>query len=140
MARLSLLIAILLITTILVVACGGSQSTTTPPATTNSTATATTWGELSIVGALSFSDNCARCHGPQGAGGIGPPNIGPSLKSFGTAQSLFDYISTRMPQLSPGSLSDSTYLQILAFVLIESGFVESGAISDENNLVSVILE
>ncbi|MFC1865881.1 c-type cytochrome [Chloroflexota bacterium] len=140
MTRSLLLITVLLTTVMMVVSCGGSQSTTTPPQNTNSTATATTWGELSIAGAQSFSANCARCHGQEGAGGIGPPNIGPSLKSFGAAQSLFDYISTRMPQFSPGSLSASTYLRILTFILTESEFVESSDIAEENNLVSVILE
>jgi hypothetical protein len=45
-----------------------------------------------------------------------------------------------MPQSAPGSLSSSTYQQILAFMLIQSGFLEPEAIFDENDLVNVTLE
>ena len=92
------------------------------------------------MGAQSFSGICALCHGPEGGGGIGPAIISTTLKSFGTAQKLFDYISTQMPQSSPGSLSSSAYLQIMAYMLIESGFVQPEDIFDAGNLANVSLD
>ncbi len=71
---------------------------------------------------------------------IGPAIIGPSLQFFGTAWELLAYISTQMPQDGPGSLSIGEYQQLLAFMLVLSGFVEPEAIFDENDLVNMILE
>jgi len=119
-----------------------TTTTTTPPAMTTTTTTATptmTWGELAARGFQSFSNNCAPCHGLDGGGDFGPPIIGSSLKRFETAQQLFDFISTQMPQDGPGSLSVSNYLRILAFMLTESGFVLPEVIFDTNNLANVIL-
>ncbi len=116
--------------------------TTTTPATSVTTTTATltmTWGELANRGRGSFLGNCAPCHGDDGKGSSAPQNIGPNLRSYGTAQILLDYISTQMPQDGPGSLSDSHYLRILVFILTESGFVLPEAIFDADNLSNVIL-
>lgn len=154
----TLLLVALLLALLLIASCGGAQltttlttttstslttttPTTTPITTTTTTATTptTTWDELAISGSQSFSINCAVCHGPEGAGGFGPAIIGPSLKSFETAQRLFSFISSWMPQSSPGSLPGSTYLQILAFMLIESEFVQPEDVFDSDNLANVIL-
>jgi len=98
-----------------------------------------TWGELAVSGSRSFSVNCAVCHGPEGAGGFGPAIIGPSLKSFETAKRLLSFISSWMPQSAPGSLPGSTYQQILAFMLVESEFVQPEDVYDGGNLGNVIL-
>ena len=143
----------LLIIILLVVSCGSAQTptttttptppttttTTTIPTTTTTTPT-TTWGELAIRGTQTFSNICSSCHGPEGGGDIGPAIIGTALRSFGTAQRLFDYISTEMPQDGPGGLSGSSYLRILAFMLIESGFVQPEDIFDAGNLANVSLD
>jgi hypothetical protein len=124
-------------------------TTTTPPPTVTLTTTtpspATTWGELATSGAGSFSINCAPCHGPDGGGGLmGSPAIisggRTTLTRYETAWRLLAYISSWMPKSAPGSLSSSTYQQILAFILTKSGFVQPEAIFDEMDLVSVILE
>jgi len=116
---------------------------TTPPITTTPTTTTTTstttWDELAIRGANTFSSICASCHGSEGGGDYGPAIIGTSLRGFGTAQRLFDYISTQMPQDGPGSLSGASYLRILAFMLTESGFVQPEDIFDAGNLANVLL-
>lgn len=121
-------------------------TTITPPTTTIVTTTpTTTWSELASRGAVPFSINCAPCHGPDGQGGLmGTPAIilggRTTLTRYGTAWKLLAYISSWMPKSAPGSLSSSTYQQILAFMLIQSGFLEPEAIFDENDLVNVILE
>jgi len=113
--------------------------TTTPPSTTTTTATIT-WGELAISAARTFSSNCAPCHGDNGeGGGEAPANIGPTLRSFITAQRLFNFISTAAPMDLPGCLSKLRYQQILAFMLIESNFIQPEAIFDEGNLANVLL-
>jgi cytochrome c5 len=113
-------------------------TTTTTPATTTPMAT---WGELAERGAQTFSGDCGICHYPGGGGGDeGPIIIGTTLRSFGTAQRLFNYISTRMPRNDPGSLSGADYLRVLAFMITESGFVQAEDIFDAENLPNVIME
>ena len=106
------------------------------PTPTTTVVPTTTWGEVARRSAF---DICADCHGAEGEGDYGPAIIGTALKSYGTAQRLFDYISTEMPQDRPGRLSGSTYLQILAYILIESGFIQSEDIFDAGNLADVPL-
>ena len=160
-------ITALLIIMILVVSCAGRQSTTTktttplttsiPPSTTTTNQTTpasttpgttittpllttTTWGEKAKdndFGVCGF-----RCHGEAGEGDIAPAIIGSNanLNRFETAQSLLDYISTEMPQDEPGSLSNDSYIRIMAYLLIVNGFIYPETIFDDNDLVNVILE
>jgi len=109
------------------------------PLTTTTTPT-DTWGELAKKGKGDFTI-CADCHGPEGEGGGNAPQIigNKTLYYFETAQRLFDFISNNMPQDAPGQLSDSTYLRILAFLLIEDDFVQSEDIFDAGNLDNVTL-
>ena len=83
-----------------------------------------------------------RCHGDAGEGDIGPAIIGSNsnLNRFETALSLLNYISTEMPQDEPGSLSNDSYLRIVAYLLVVNGFIQPEAIYDENELFNVILE
>jgi hypothetical protein len=113
--------------------------TTTPPTTTPPLTTAT-WGELAARGAGAFSSICAACHGVNGGGGSGPEIIGTSLRVYRNAWRLLAFISTAMPWDGPGSLSITSYTRILAFMLIESGFVQPEVIFNESDLVNVILE
>jgi hypothetical protein len=77
-------------------------------------------------GALTYENECSRCHRIDLGGG----NDAPSLKEQRFTQdfagkdlkALFTKISTTMPQGSPGSLADSVYLDVLAHVLKENGF------------------
>ena len=125
-----------------------TQTTTAPPTTSitppttaiTTTIPTTTWGELATRGAGSFSSNCAPCHGPDGQGDFGPAIIGTPLTRWETAWSLLAFISTNMPQDGPGSLSVTAYQRILAYLLVQSGFVAPEAIFDENDLVNVLIE
>jgi hypothetical protein len=107
---------------------------TTPINIGNFTAIPTsTWGELAMKGKNYFI-LCAGCHGKEGRVGSNVPSIIGATLKLGSALRLFDYISINIPQDSPGLLSKSTYLQILAFILIESDFVQSKDRFDLNDL------
>lgn len=82
-----------------------------------------TIGELADVGAKTFSDRCARCHGAQGQGIIGPALIGATanLTKFQTADGIYSYISLAMPMDAPGTLTTDEYTQVLGFLLVKNG-------------------
>ena len=125
-------------------ACSTSTTTTatgtpTPPPTTTSTSTLTgTWGGLVTSGAQYFSSKCAVCHGLEGAGGPAKAIIGPSLKSFETAQGLLDNIQTTMPP-NAVSLPGQWYLNILSYMLVGSEFVHPEDIFNSDDLANVFL-
>lgn len=85
---------------------------------------------------------CAKCHGEQGQGLIGPPVIGSDarLGSYETAQGLLDYISTTMPQNKPGSLSDAEYRKVLAYLLASNDFLPKGQTLDEATLSDIAVK
>lgn len=72
-------------------------------------------------GAISFTNNCARCHG----GTTNDGEEGRSLagerfwKSFreSSVDHLLDYVSRNMPNGAGGTLSPSTYADLVAFIL-----------------------
>jgi mono/diheme cytochrome c family protein len=82
-----------------------------------------------------FLANCARCHGDQGQGNIGPPLIGErhGLRGYATAQGLFDYVSRTMPFDAAGSLPEQTYWDILAFILTNDGYLPEGTVLGPEN-------
>lgn len=70
-----------------------------------------------------YGDECAECH--DGADVDGPPLKGPQFVDRwreDTLDGLFDFIKARMPQHSPGSLSDRAYVDILTHLLRESSY------------------
>jgi len=80
-------------------------------------------------GAL-YSQNCARCHGPDLTGGETAPALASSeFKENWSGLSvddLFERIKISMPQDNPGSLSRQQTADILAFVLSRGGFPAGG--------------
>jgi len=116
------------------------DSPPTPTTTTTTTTLTNTWGEIANKGKGDFMI-CGDCHGTQGEGGGNAPQIigNRILKYFETAQTLFDFISTNMPQDAPGQLGESSYLRILAFLLVENDLVQSDDIFDAGNLANVTL-
>ena len=77
-------------------------------------------------GQAEYNERCSQCHGGN-LGGIGttPALIGGAFMGHWNASSigdLFGLTRTTMPQGSPGSLADQTYLDILAFVLRANEF------------------
>ena len=73
-----------------------------------------------------YSERCAKCHGPDLAGGeMAPALAGADFKSNWSGLSvddLFERIKISMPQDNPGGLSRQQTADILAFVLSRGGF------------------
>jgi len=80
-------------------------------------------------GALAYYQNCAMCHGPnldgQSAGYSGPALKG---KDFADpsydfhVSDIFNFVSKQMPAATPGSLSHTQDVQIMAFILQQNGY------------------
>lgn len=73
-----------------------------------------------------YNRYCQECHGSDLTGGLigGAPLAGFVFRQkWGgrSLASLFAYMSTQMPQGSPGSLSDQQYADLLALVLSKNG-------------------
>jgi len=88
-------------------------------------------------GAMSFGQSCAGCHALTAEGRA--PLVGDAFwKSFQqkTVGELLEFVSTYMPNGTPGSLSKSTYADIVALMLKSNGFragkteLEPSAIGD----------
>ena len=63
---------------------------------------------------------CAGCHGPELAGGRGPPLRGAMFMQnwqHKTARKLYSKILTTMPSSAPGTLSSKTALDVTMYVL-----------------------
>jgi mono/diheme cytochrome c family protein len=78
-------------------------------------------------GKASYTHSCETCHGSELDNGDfgGPPLRGASFHSHwdsGSAGALFAYLKATMPPDNPGGLNDSTYADILAFVLQGNGY------------------
>jgi len=74
-------------------------------------------------GQMAFGPNCSGCHVLAAEGKA--PLAGDSFwKSFSqkTVGDLLDYVSTNMPNGTPGSLNGSTYADIVALILKSNGF------------------
>jgi mono/diheme cytochrome c family protein len=74
-------------------------------------------------GGAVFEERCANCH--VGTCTDGPPLFGPQFLDRwreDTLEYLYTKISKEMPQNSPGSLAERTYLDILAYVLHDNRF------------------
>ena len=74
-------------------------------------------------GMTAFGQSCAGCHALAAEGKA--PLVGePFWKSFAqkTVGDLLEYVSANMPNGTPGSLSESTYRDIVALMLKSNGF------------------
>jgi mono/diheme cytochrome c family protein len=98
--------------------------------------------QLSQAGKTVYATSCIRCHGDKGQGVTGPAVIGPSanLGKYATAKALLTYISTIMPASAPGSLPLQSYLQLLAYLLVENKVVAPGTMLDSAQLDNIKLE
>ena len=120
-------------------ACSGKSASTNFTTTTTGAITA---GYLAASGQTLFATYCAKCHGANGQGVIGPAVIGSgaALSKYHTAQGLLDFIDTTMPFDAPGSLAHVQYLDLLAFLLVHNNDMTSGAAFSESGLASVTLK
>jgi len=76
--------------------------------------------EQATRGNTAYDANCGMCHRADLGGGQGRALVGRKFfDSWGedTLDSLFAVIRERMPENRPGSLDESTYLDILAYIL-----------------------
>ena len=76
-----------------------------------------------IRGDGQFAEHCAKCH--EGTCTDGPPLFGPQFLDRwreDTLDNLFTNIRTRMPRDDPGSLTENTYLDVLAHILQTNRF------------------
>src|SRR5580700_7616744 len=76
------------------------------------------------AGQKDYRVNCAPCHGNALNGGAGPALAGAGFMSaWGpkSARELYQYISTSMPAGNPGTLGQSSYTAITAFILQFNG-------------------
>lgn len=62
-----------------------------------------------------YQQVCSSCH--QSEGSLGPPLTRDILKLYRSAQTLYDYVSLAMPYDSVGSLPESDYWMVLAYLL-----------------------
>lgn len=90
---------------------------------------------------------CEECHGDDLGGGLngGAPLRGTSFEQRfadgAPAAALFLYMSNVMPPDAPGRYSDSTYIDLMAYILQENGFQPGAALpSDVEALNRLIME
>jgi polar amino acid transport system substrate-binding protein len=78
-----------------------------------------------------YTSSCAKCHGLQLEGVIGPalsgPAFAPASNSHLTIGAIYQYMSTNMPADRPGKLSDDEYADVMAFLLYTNGYEAGGA-------------
>ena len=74
-------------------------------------------------GTMAFGQSCAGCH-VLAAEGKAPLAGDPFWKSFAqkTVGDLLEFVSANMPNGTPGSLSESTYQDLVALILKSNGF------------------
>jgi mono/diheme cytochrome c family protein len=114
-------------------ACGAQATSTPTPVPPTATAvppTATPSGpsraEQITAGERTYSNQCASCHGNDLQGVSAPALTASNLSRFSTAAGLYDYISSRMPANAPGSLSESDYYAVEAYILEFRGLLPAG--------------
>lgn len=98
-----------------------------------------TYTQVAKLGETAYNNSCAACHGENGEGVVAPAVWGSTadLGEYKTAQGLFDYISKSMPEGSAGSLTKSTNLDILGYMLLKNNFVSGSTVFNENDLGNI---
>jgi mono/diheme cytochrome c family protein len=78
--------------------------------------------QQSTRGATVFQNVCSTCHRDDG---VAPNLTGDRFQRFWTdadLNTLFTQIKTAMPRNAPGSLAESAYVDVVAYVLAQNGF------------------
>jgi len=96
-----------------------------------------------------FMARCARCHGDQGQGDVGPRLVGGQgtlatarpIKTVGSfwpyATTVWDYINRAMPFDQPGSLKPPEVYALVAYVLNLNGIIGAAGVMDATSLPKV---
>ncbi|MDD2876834.1 MAG: cytochrome c [Acidiphilium sp.] len=77
------------------------------------------------AGHADFETHCSMCHGKDLQGITGPTLVGPAFASESnnyTVSAIFDELSQQMPAGAPGSLTNTQYADIMAFILSKNGY------------------
>lgn len=90
------------------------------------------------AGTQTWEQRCAACHVAEG--GNGPRLDADLLRSYGTARPLFDYNRMAMPWDAPGSLTDSAYWAVTAYLLDSRGFSLDRVLADSTAGTVSLLE
>ncbi len=99
-------------------------------------------------GETQYKRDCVECHGEDLRGGLlgGPPLRGQSFEGkYGKgspAGVLYELMSATMPPDAPGRYSESTYADLMAYILKRNGFPAGGAPlpSDVDALYNMIID
>ena len=96
-----------------------------------------------------FAAQCARCHGEQAKGDVGPALVGGQgtlatarpVKTVGSfwpyATTLWDYINRAMPFDKPGLLKAPEVYAVSAFILNLNGIIPDNATMDAKTLPKI---
>jgi mono/diheme cytochrome c family protein len=89
-----------------------------------------------------YARRCAKCHGVNGEGKMGPSLVGPThhLSGYGTADVLFDYTRQVMPADRPGRMQEVEYWAVLAYLLKENALLPAGTILDSATAPQIPLD
>lgn len=101
---------------------GGAAMAGTPPALYSA--------RQANAGAGVYAQNCAMCHGGELHGGAGPALTGQGFAGPGsnsTIGRIFSIVARQMPQMAPGSLSQSQYEDVMAYLLQKNGYPAGSA-------------
>jgi len=145
---LAVLLALAALTLLASCSSPSSSTSSSPPASSSSPATTTTsassstYGQYADAGKAVFAAKCAKCHGDKGQGVTAPALIGSGsqLGKYSTSQGLLNFFKVTMPFDAPGSLSSQDYLNLLAFLMVQNGYVTSTAAYDSNALLNIQLK
>ena len=91
-------------------------------------------------GTMAFGQSCAGCHALAAQGKA--PLVGDAFwKSFAQKNlgDLLDFVSTYMPNGSPGSLTENTYRDIVALMLKSNGFPAGSAELQRDSAPNVLI-
>jgi cytochrome c len=116
-----------LILVILAPISSASALAQTDPATGQGTAQGYYTKPQAEAGQAVFQQKCAICHGDHLQGGPGPALAGQQFLSVSqyqriTAEYFYHFMSTHMPLTHPGSLTQTQYLEIMAYFLEVNGY------------------
>jgi mono/diheme cytochrome c family protein len=95
-------------------------------------------------GSTAYTENCSACHGDALQGvGTAPGLTGTNFQfvwSGTSLQTLFESIKRTMPINAPGSLSDETYINIVAYLLEHSGYPSGEENLQTSELGNILIE
>jgi mono/diheme cytochrome c family protein len=141
-------------------ACGGGANSSPPTATPSAppaegVATATGGPDLATQiarGASVYAEYCADCHGDSGEGvrkspavigpgalPLDPPSGAKRSVPLRTGADLIAYLRATMPADDPGSMSDSDYAAVSAFLIDANGVDLRGVALDSASAPALVL-